>query len=81
MEEVVARTGLENPFPPRFVDNIQIYVSVNGDTPVTLKQTKKGVYTFFKKDSDKIRKFVKYNRLKVSETESIISIFEFAENL
>ena len=81
MEEVVARTGLENPFPPRFVDNIQIYVSVNGDTPVTLKQTKKGVYTFFKKDSDKIRKFIKSNRLKVSVTESIISIFEFAENL
>ena len=62
-------------------DNIQIFVSENGDTPVTLKQTKKGVYSFFKNDSDKIRKFIKSNRLKVSETESIIKIFDFAENL
>ncbi len=65
MEEVVARTGLENPFPPRFVDNIQIYVSTNGDTPVPLKLSKKGVSSFFKENSDRIRKFIKANKLKV----------------
>ena len=80
MEEVVARTGLENPFPPRFVDNIQIYVSTNGDTPVPLKQSKKGVSSFFKENSDKVRKFIKANKLKVSETDAIIKVFEFADS-
>ena len=80
MEEVVARTGLENPFPPRFVDNIQIYVSTNGDTPVPLKQSKKGVSSFFKENSDKVRKFIKANKLKVSDTDAIIKVFEFADS-
>ena len=80
MEEVVARTGLENPFPPRFVDNIQIYVSTKGDTPVPLKQSKKGVASFFKENSDKVRKFIKANKLKVSETDAIIKVFEFADS-
>ena len=80
MEEVVARTGLENPFPPRFVDNIQIYVSTKGDTPVPLKQSKKGVSSFFKENSDKVRKFIKANKLKVSETDAIIKVFEFADS-
>ena len=81
MEEVVARTGLENPFPPRFVDNIQIYVSTNGDTPTPLRLSKKGVSSFFKENSDKIRKFIKANKLKVSETSAIKKIFEFADSL
>ena len=80
MEEVGARTGLENPFPPRFVDNIQIYVSTKGDTPVPLKQSKKGVSSFFKENSDKVRKFIKANKLKVSETDAIIKVFEFADS-
>ena len=80
MEEVVARTGLENPFPPRFVDNIQIYVSTKGDTPVPLKQSKKGVSSFFKENSDKVRKFINANKLKVSETDAIIKVFEFADS-
>ena len=81
MDEVIARTGLENPFPPRFVDDIKIYVSKNGDTPTPLKQSKKAVSSFFKENSDRIRKFIKANKLKVSEPKAIIKIFEFADNL
>ena len=81
MEEVIARTGLENPFPPRFVDEVKIYVSQNGDTPTPFKQSKRAVYSFFKENSDKIKKFIKANKLKVSDPKSIIRIFEFAENL
>ena len=81
MEEVVARTGLENPFPPRFVDEVKIYVSENGDTPNPLRTKKKAVISFFKENSDKVRKFIKANRLKVNEPKDIISIFEFADNL
>lgn len=81
MEEVVARTGLENPFPPRFVDEVKIYVSKNGDTPIPLRTKKKIVASFFKENSDKVRKFIKANRLKVSEPKDIIRVFEFADNL
>jgi hypothetical protein len=81
MDEVIARTGLENPFPPRFVDDVKIYVSQNGDTPTPLKQSKKAVSSFFKENSDKIRKFIKANKLKVSQPKAIIKIFEFADNL
>ena len=81
MEEVVARTGLENPFPPRFVDEVKIYVSENGDTPNPLRTKKKAVISFFKENSDKVRKFIKANRLKVNEPNDIIRIFEFADNL
>ena len=81
MEEVVARTGLENPFPPRFVDEVKIYVSENGDTPNPLRTNKMAVISFFKENSDKVRKFIKANRLKVNEPNDIIRIFEFADNL
>ena len=33
MEEVKARTSLENSFPPRYVSKIEYYVSVNKNTP------------------------------------------------
>ena len=81
MEEVIARTGLENPFPPRFVNEVKLYVSQNGDTPTPLKQSKKAISSFFNKNSDKIRKFIKTNKLKVNDSKSIIRIFEFADNL
>ena len=81
MDEVIARTGLENPFPPRFVDEVKIYVSKNGDTPIPLRTKKKIVASFFKENSDQVRKFIKATRLKVSEPKAIIKIFEFADNL
>ena len=43
MEAKIARTSLENSFPPRYVESIELYVSSNGDTPVKLKQNKKSM--------------------------------------
>lgn len=81
MEAKVARTSLENSFPPRYVESIEIYISSKGDTPVILKQTKKNLINYFQKNSDKIKKYIKSERLKVSNLNSVIKIFEFAENL
>ena len=81
MDEVIARTGLENPFPPRFVDDVKIYVSKNGDTPSPLRTKKKTVISFFKENSEQVRKFIKSNRLKVNDPKAIARIFEFADNL
>jgi len=81
MEAKIARTSLENSFPPRYVESIDIYISSNGDTPVKLKQTKKSIINYFGENSDKIKKFIKTKKLKVGDLDSIIKIFEFAENL
>ena len=47
MEAVEARTSLENSFPARYVESTDIYVSVDGDTPIPLKGTKKSIISFF----------------------------------
>jgi len=80
MEAKIARTSLENSFPPRYVESEELYISSNGDTPVKLKQSKKSIISYFKSNSDKVKKFIKSEKLKVSELSSIIKIFEFAEN-
>ena len=81
MEAKIARTSLENSFPPRYVESIELYVSSNGDTPVKLKQNKKVIIKFFNSKSDKVKKYIKAEKLKVSELGSVIQIFEFADNL
>lgn len=81
MEAKIARTSLENSFPPRYVESIELYISSNGGTPIKLKQSKRSLINFFGEKSDKIKKFIKSERLKVSELSSIVKIFEFAENL
>ena len=81
MEAKIARTSLENSFPPRYVESEELYISSNGDTPVKLKQSKKSIISYFKSNSDKVKKFIKSEKLKVSELSSVVRIFEFAENL
>ena len=81
MEAKIARTSLENSFPPRYVESEELYISSNGDTPVKIKQSKKSIISYFKSNSDKVKKFIKSEKLKVSELSSVIRIFEFAENL
>ena len=81
MEAKIARTSLENSFPPRYVESIELYISSNGGTPVKLKQSKRSLINFFGEKSDKIKKFIKSERIKVSELSSVVKIFEFAENL
>ena len=81
MEAKIARTSLENSFPPRYVESIELYISSNGSTPVKLKQSKKSIINFFGENSDKVKKFIKSEKLKVSDLNSIVKIFEFVENL
>ena len=81
MEEVKARTGMDNPFPPRYIDRMDFYISFNSGTPSILKPTKKRILSYFPNNQDEIRAFIKSYKLKVSEKESIVRIFEFAEKL
>ncbi len=81
MEAKIARTSLENSFPPRYVESTDIYISINGDTPIPLKRTKNAIIGFFGSKSDQVKKYIKSEKLKVSENQSIVKIFDFAENL
>ena len=81
MEAKIARTSLENSFPPRYVESTEIYISKNGDTPVSLKTSKKSIINFFGSNSEKVKKYIKNQKLKTSEVSSLIQIFEFAEKL
>jgi len=81
MEAKIARTSLENSFPPRYVESTEIYISKNGDTPVSLKTSKKSIINFFGSNSEKVKKYIKNQKLKTSEVSSLIQILEFAEKL
>ena len=56
MEAKIARTSLENSFPPRYVESTDIYISINGDTPIPLKRTKNAIIGFFGSKSDQVKK-------------------------
>jgi len=81
MEAKIARTSLENSFPPRYVESTDIYISINGNTPIPLKRTKNAIIGFFGSKSDQVKKYIKSEKLKVSEDQAIVKIFEFAEKL
>ncbi len=78
MEAKIARTSLENSFPPRYVDNIETYISIEGDTPVVLKNSKKAFLDLFNNRSD-IKKFIKNEKIKFNKTESIIQVVEYVD--
>ena len=78
MEAKIARTSLENSFPPRYVDNIETYISIEGDTPVVLKNSKKAFLDLFNNRSD-IKKFIKNEKIKFKKTESIIKVVEYVD--
>jgi len=78
MEAKIARTSLENSFPPRYVDNIENYISIEGDTPVVLKNSKKAFLDLFNNRSD-VKKFIKNKKIKFNKTESIIKIVEYVD--
>ena len=78
MEAKIARTSLENSFPPRYVDNIETYISIEGNTPVVLKNSKKAFLDLFNNRSD-IKKFIKNEKIKFNKTESIIKVVEYVD--
>ena len=78
LEAKIARTSLENSFPPRYVDNIETYISIQGNTPVVLKNSKKAFLDLFNNRSD-IKKFIKNEKIKFNKTESIIKIVEYVD--
>ena len=78
MEAKIARTSLENSFPPRYVDYSKTYISTSGNTPIAIKNSKKTVLKFFNNSSG-LKKFIKNEKIKFNKTESIIKVVEFVD--
>jgi hypothetical protein len=78
MEAKIARTSLENSFPPRYVDDSKTYISTSGNTPIAIKNSKKTVLKFFNNSSG-LKKFIKNEKIKFNKTESIIKVVEYVD--
>ena len=78
MEAKIARTSLENSFPPRYVDDSKTYISISGNTPIAIKNSKKTVLKFFNNSSG-LKKFIKNEKIKFNKTESIIKVVEYVD--
>lgn len=79
MEAKIARTSLENSFPPRYVDDSKTYISTSGNTPIAIKNSKKTVLKFFNNSSG-LKKFIKSEKIKFNSPQSLVRILEFIEN-
>ena len=79
MEAKIARTSLENSFPPRYVDDSKTYISTSGNTPIAIKNSKKTVLKFFN-NSISLKKFIKSEKIKFNSPQSLVKILEFLEN-
>jgi hypothetical protein len=78
MEAKIARTSLENSFPPRYVDDSKTYISISGNTPIAIKNSKKTVLKFFNNSSG-LKKFIKNEKIQFNKTESIIKVVEYVD--
>jgi len=78
MEAKIARTSLENSFPPRYVDDSKTYISTSGNTPIAIKNSKKTVLKFFNNSSG-LKKFIKNEKIKFNKIESIIKVVEYVD--
>ena len=78
MQAKIARTSLENSFPPRYIDDTKIYLSISGDTPIAVKNSKKSVLRLFNK-SGNLKKFIKSKKIKLNNLESFIEVIKFMD--
>jgi hypothetical protein len=79
MEAKIARTSLENSFPPRYVDDSKTYISISGETPIAIKNSKKTILKFFN-NSSSLKKFIKSEKIKFNSPQSLVTILKFLEN-
>ena len=81
MEEKKARTSLENSFPPRYVSEIDLYVSIDNQTPIVIPSRKKDFISLFIEDQYLIKSFIRDNKLKFNKLESLLEIIKYAESI
>ena len=81
MKAVEARTSLDRSFPARFVDDINYYYSLNGETPLPLKTSKSNLIKISGENGPKVRSFIKNNDVKLKTSEGLKKIFDYINSL
>ena len=74
------KAGITESQPPRYISKTDFYIQTRDQKPELVKISKKSLINFFKNQTD-VKKFIKENKLKVREIESIILIIEFANKI
>ena len=74
------KAGITESQPPRYISKTDFYIQTRDQKPELVKISKKSLINFFKNQTD-VKEFIKENKLKVREIESIILIIEFANKI
>lgn len=72
--------GITESQPPRYTSKTDFYIQTRDQKPELIKISKKNLINFFENQTE-VKNFIKENKLKVREIESIISIIEFANKI
>jgi hypothetical protein len=74
------KAGITESKPPRYASKTDFYIQKRDQKPELIKISKKNLINFFENQTE-VKEFLKENKLKVREIESIISIIEFANKI
>ena len=74
------KAGITESQPPRYISKTDFYIQRRDQKPELVKISKKSFINFFENQTE-VKEFIKENKLKVREIESIILIIEFADKI
>ena len=74
------KAGITESQPPRYISKTDFYIQRRDQKPELVKISKKSLINFFENQTE-VKEFIKENKLKVREIESIILIIEFANKI
>ena len=74
------KAGITESQPPRYISKTDFYIQTRDQKPELVKISKKSLINFFENQAE-VKEFIKENKLKVREIESIILIIEFANKI
>ena len=74
------KAGITESQPPRYISKTDFYIQTRDQKPELVKISKKSLINFFENQTE-VKEFIKENKLKEREIESIILIIEFANKI
>lgn len=72
--------GITESQPPRYTSKTDFYIQTRDQKPELIKISKKNLINFFENQTE-VKNFIKENKLKVRDIESVILIIEFANKI
>jgi len=77
-----AKTSHGTSFPHRFIEEVEFFVSKNGEMPKWLRLKKSEVLSFLGEDKEKsIKRFIKDKKINLTHRKDLIELFVFSNQL